>query len=131
SAAQRLFYLGQMMPAVPDRMIFNNELCGHRCVVAETERCRRVELLIGQRTNGSSRFATVLTQELKRFRFTDGCFFLLMIGVEVGNRFPGHLADGFAAADGFRKVHLDGIDACDVVNDYADRATVVATGRSR
>jgi hypothetical protein len=67
SAAEGFFDLCQMMPAVANRVVFNHELSRYRRVVAETERCGGVELLVGEGMDYSRRFATVLPQQFDCF----------------------------------------------------------------
>src|SRR5262245_43623299 len=118
------------MPAVAKSMVFDYELRGDRGVVAEAKRRGGVELLVGEGADDGGGFPAVLAQKLQSFGFAGGRSLFRVARVHLRDGFPGHFGYGFAAADRFGDVHLDGIDAGDMVNNHSDGAAIVSAGRA-
>src|SRR5438270_1643157 len=62
---QRRPDLCQMMPAMPQCVVFNHELRRNRGAKAQREWRSLVQLFIGARANRGGRFAAVVAQQLK------------------------------------------------------------------
>src|SRR6266571_8833713 len=73
----------EVVPAVPDRMVLDDELRGDRGTVAERERRRLIQLLIGEPAHRLRRLATVLAQQMERLGLRDLGMVASVAGIQI------------------------------------------------
>ena len=114
----------EVVPAVSDRMVLDDELRGDRGTVAERERRRLIQLLIGEPAHCHRRLATVLAQQMERLGLRDLGMVTSVAGIQLGDDLPRDIGHRVPARDGARQVDLDRVDEGDVVHDLAHRSAV-------
>ncbi len=122
SPAQGLANTCQVVPTVPQCVVFDYELRSDRCAVAQREGCSLVQLVIGERAHCRRGLTAVLPQEFERGGFADACLLLGVLAIQLSDHVPCNFCDSLAAGDGSRDLNLDRIDAGDVMHDDTDRA---------
>jgi hypothetical protein len=119
----------QVVPAVPYRVVFNDELRGDRCAEAQGEGRRLVQLFIRERAYRGGRLTTVPTQEFECGGLRYPCLVVGMLRIQLGDNLPRDVRSGLAAGDCSREINLNRVDAGNMVHDDADRTAVPPTFR--
>ena len=119
----------QVVPAVAQCVVLNDELRGDRCAIAQREGRRAIQLVIRKRAYRSGRFTTVPAQEFECDSFRDPRLFVGMLGIQVGDNVPGDVGNGLATGNCPREINLNRIDAGNMMHDDADRTAVSPTLR--
>src|SRR5690348_8940250 len=88
SSTQSFSDTRQVMPAVPKRVVFNNELGGDRRAEAQGEGCCAVQLVVRECANRVSRGATVSAQQFDRGRLGHICLIVGMFRVQLRDSIP-------------------------------------------
>src|SRR5689334_20452791 len=71
----------EMVPAVPDGVVFHDELGRHGRAIAQRERRGPVELRIREGAHGGGRLAAIVAQQVERSGLRDTCLVLGMLGI--------------------------------------------------
>src|SRR5215216_3743086 len=129
SSAQGRADARQVVPAMPECVVFNDELRCNRRAVAHREGRRSVQLLIRERANRGGRLAAVPAQEVERCLLCYLCLLLGMLGIQAGDNLPGDVSNSLTAGDCTRQLNLNGVDACNVVHYDADSTAVTTRHR--
>jgi len=124
---QRSLDLREMVPAVPERVIFDEELRRERRTAVEGDRVRAIELFVGELADGVRGGPASRSKELDRFGLRDRGLLLAVLGVDIRNHRPRHALDGLAGREGLSQLHLDRIHVADVVHDDTDGPAVAGT----
>jgi hypothetical protein len=112
------------MIAVPHRMIFDHELARERSIAIERHSGSAIQFVIGKSPCGSGRRSTVLCQQRERIVLCRAVIPFRVVAIHCVNGVPGHAGDRLARGKQAGQVDLDGIDACNVLHDYANLASV-------
>src|SRR5580693_10350500 len=106
-----------MVPAVPERMIFDDELRSDRRAETQREWRGTIQFFIRERAYRGARLPAVLTQEFKGGSFSHLGIFPCMFSVQLGDNFPGDIRNGPAFGDCPREINFDRIDTRNVMHD--------------
>jgi hypothetical protein len=88
------------------------------------KRCGLVQHFICERAYCGGSFATVPSQEFQRSGLRELRMFARVLGIQFGNRFPGHVRHRPAAGGGPREIYLDRVHTGNMVHDETNRAMI-------
>ena len=97
------------------RVVFDDELRGDGCAVAQSEGCSLIQLSIGECAHCRCGFLAVLAQEFERGSFRDICLVLGVLAIQLSDYVPGDVCNRLAAGDGSCQFNFDRIDGGDVM----------------
>ena len=103
-------------------MVLNDKLRGDWGTEAQREGCGAIQLFIREDAYRGGGFATILAQEFERYRLRDVSVLAGMFRVQVCDKFPSDVCNGFATGGGLGKLNFDRVDDGDMVNNDANRA---------
>ena len=119
-----------MVPAVPNSVVLEDELCGNRCAETQREGRCAIEFFVGKRADRFGCLTAIAAQEVEHGSFRN----LLMITgvrrVQLGDDLPRDIAYCRPASDSARQVELDRVDEGDVMNDLTHSPVVCRRGGS-
>src|SRR4051794_12869497 len=113
-----------MMPAMPKRVILNDELRRYRSAETKRERSGPIQLFVRKCAHRFRSVSAVYAQKFERLGFLNGRVLACVLRVQLGDGLPGDIGDWLAGCNCLRKLNLDGVHAGNMMHHRTDRTPI-------
>lgn len=123
-AAQTLGDPSEVVIAMPDGVIFQQELARQRCSGIQRHRRGPCQILISESTDGGGCRSAVTQQKAQCLFLRDRGIVQGVPGVHCVDIGHGHAQNGLSPGQLSRQFDFEGIDACHVVDKHSDSSPI-------